>query len=97
MVLLVEDYSFDEELVEEEKWYKVWGMIVWILVDVVMIVYGEKLEFEYNSYFGDERIIEGLERLGRLGEKKRWGSIVIKEDVKKVGEIMIKKEEGSKM
>lgn len=94
---LAEDHSPDEEPVEEEKRYKVWGMTARILVDAATIAYGEKPEFEHNSHFGDERIIEGLERLGRLGEKKRRGSTVTKEDVKKAGEIMTKKEEGSKM
>ncbi|KAK0670773.1 putative peroxisomal coenzyme A diphosphatase precursor [Cercophora samala] len=95
---LAEDHNPDEEEpAEEEKRYKVWGMTARILVDAATIAYGEKPEFEHNSHFGDERIIEGLERLGRLGEKKRRGSTVTKEDVKRAGEIMTKKEEGSKM
>ncbi|KAK4181269.1 putative peroxisomal coenzyme A diphosphatase precursor [Triangularia setosa] len=94
---LAEDHNPEEEAVEEEKRYKVWGMTARILVDAATIAYGEKPEFEHNSHFGDEKIIEGLERLGRLGEKKRRGSTVTKEDVKKAAEVMTRKQEGSKM
>ncbi|KAK4196900.1 putative peroxisomal coenzyme A diphosphatase precursor [Triangularia verruculosa] len=98
LAALAEDHNPEDEEAAEEKRYKVWGMTARILVDAATIAYGEKPEFEHNSHFGDERIIEGLERLGRLTEKKRRGSsMVTKEDVKKAAEVMTKKEEGSKM
>jgi hypothetical protein len=45
-----------------------------ILVDAATVAYGEKPEFEHNRHFGDERMIEMLERMGKMGEKKRTGS-----------------------
>ncbi len=42
-----------------------------ILVDAATVAYGEQPEFEHNSHFGDEAMIEGLAKMGRLGEKKR--------------------------
>ncbi|KAK4185508.1 NUDIX hydrolase domain-like protein, partial [Podospora australis] len=77
--------------------YKVWGMTARILVDAATVAYGKKPEFEHNTHFGDEKIIEGLERLGRLGPKKRRGSTITGADIKKAAEVIKKKEEGSKM
>ncbi|KAK3986666.1 NUDIX hydrolase domain-like protein [Cladorrhinum sp. PSN332] len=71
-----------DEAVETGR-YKVWGMTARILVDAATIAYGEKPEFESNSHFGDEKMIEGLDKLGRLGEKKRRGSALTGEDSKK--------------
>ncbi|KAL2023470.1 hypothetical protein VTK56DRAFT_2466 [Thermocarpiscus australiensis] len=74
-----------EEGGEEEEAsgrYKVWGMTARILVDAATIAYGETPEFEHNSHFGDEELIERLARRGRLGEKKPGGGTG--EEVKKV-------------
>lgn len=54
--------------------YKVWGMTARMLVDAATVAYGEPPEFEHNTHFGDEGVIEGLYEMGRLGEKKRLGS-----------------------
>jgi hypothetical protein len=64
--------------------YKVWGMTARILVDAATVAYGEKPEFEHNRHFGDEKIIEELARMGRMGEKKRQGSVLSGEELKKV-------------
>jgi len=75
-----------EKLVEEEDAgltrYKVWGMTARILVDTARVAYGEDPTFEHNSHFGDERMIEMLEKLGRLGEKVPGGPDVAGVDVK---------------
>jgi 8-oxo-dGTP pyrophosphatase MutT (NUDIX family) len=55
--------------------YKVWGMTARILVDAATVAYGEQPEFEHNSHFGDEEVIEQLARMGRMGEKKRQASV----------------------
>ncbi|KAK4220276.1 NUDIX hydrolase domain-like protein [Rhypophila decipiens] len=51
--------------------YKVWGMTARMLVDAARIAYDEEPEFEHNRHFGDEEMIEELEKMGRLTPKKR--------------------------
>lgn len=51
--------------------YKVWGMTARMLVDAARIAYDEEPEFEHNAHFGDEEMIEELEKMGRLTPKKR--------------------------
>ncbi|WEW59993.1 8-oxo-dGTP diphosphatase [Emydomyces testavorans] len=46
--------------------YQVFGMTARIVVDAARIAYGEDPEFEHNSHFGDEDMIERLRRLGRF-------------------------------
>ncbi|KAH8603089.1 NUDIX hydrolase domain-like protein [Bisporella sp. PMI_857] len=58
-----------EEIEDDMKRYTVWGMTARILVDAARIAYGEEPEFEHNSHYGDEAIIEVLQKAGRLGEK----------------------------
>ncbi|KAJ4290675.1 8-oxo-dGTP diphosphatase [Collariella sp. IMI 366227] len=85
--------------------YKVWGMTARILVDAATVAYGEAPDFEHNRHFGDEGIIQALDKIGRMGEKKRQGSSGISaEDVKRAKEVMReaqgkeeKEKEGSKM
>lgn len=69
--------------------YKVWGMTARILVDAARVAYGEEPEFEHNAHFGDEGIIAKLEEMGRLGEKKRQGSVVSGEGLKRVKEAVV--------
>ncbi|KAH6853431.1 hypothetical protein B0I37DRAFT_409598 [Chaetomium sp. MPI-CAGE-AT-0009] len=66
--------------------YKVWGMTARMLVDAATVAYAERPEFEHNRHFGDEGIIETLAHMGRMGEKKRAGSVVSAEDWKKARE-----------
>ena len=66
--------------------YKVWGMTARMLVDAATVAYDERPEFEHNRHFGDEGIIETLARMGRMGEKKRAGSVVSAEDWRKARE-----------
>jgi hypothetical protein len=80
--------------------YKVWGMTARIIVDAATVAYGEKPEFEHNRHFGDEKIIDMLAQMGRMGEKKRSGSVLGAEDLKKAREAVReaeKKEAASKM
>ncbi|EFX02770.1 nudix domain containing protein [Grosmannia clavigera kw1407] len=60
-----------DDIEEAPGRYKVWGMTARILVDAAQLAYDERPEFEHNAHFGDERILEGLEQMGRLGEKLR--------------------------
>ncbi len=79
-----------EHLDEEEPpagRYKVWGMTARMLVDAATVAYGEAPEFEHNAHFGDEKIIEGLEGMGRLGEKKKAGSELSHQDLKEASKM----------
>lgn len=66
--------------------YRVFGMTARILVDAARVAYGEEPEFEHNSHFGDEEMIERLIRIGRLSEEKREGEMLTKEVIKKAKE-----------
>lgn len=68
------EHAEDDVAEEETGRYKVWGMTARILVDAAMVAYGEQPEFEHDSHFGDEAMIEGLATIGRLDDKKRPGS-----------------------
>ncbi|KAK3942187.1 NUDIX hydrolase domain-like protein [Diplogelasinospora grovesii] len=79
----IAEHTEDDMDEETPGRYKVWGMTARILVDAATVAYGEEPEFEHNSHFGDEQMIDGLEKLGRLGPKKRPGSELTSEDLKK--------------
>ncbi|KAI1447722.1 NUDIX hydrolase domain-like protein [Annulohypoxylon stygium] len=72
----------DEE--DEVQRFLVWGMTGRMLVDAARIAYNEEPEFEHNSHYGDESLLEKLENAGRLPEKKKKevGQEAIKEEVK---------------
>ena len=59
--------------------YRVFGMTARILVDCARVAYGEEPEYEHNSHFGDEEMIERLLRIGRLGEKRKEGEVLTRE------------------
>lgn len=53
--------------------YRVFGMTARILVDCARVAYGAEPEYEHNSHFGDEEMIDRLLKIGRLQEKrKEW-------------------------
>ncbi|OAA54747.1 nudix domain containing protein [Niveomyces insectorum RCEF 264] len=82
------DNDNDDEAVEAAPGrYKVWGMTARILVDAAQLAYGETPAFEHNAHFGDERIIEGLAKMGRLGDKKAAGSELTHEDLKEASKM----------
>ncbi|KAK3328821.1 NUDIX hydrolase domain-like protein [Apodospora peruviana] len=70
------DDSDETEVEEHPGRYKVWGMTARMLVDAARIAYGEDPEFEHNIGMGDEEMITNLEKLGRLGPKKK-GDVVV--------------------
>ena len=51
--------------------FRVFGMTARILVDAARVAYDEEPEFEHNSHFGDEEMIRGLLKMGRMSEKRR--------------------------
>lgn len=83
-----------EQLDEDEEdagRYMVWGMTGRMLVDAARVAYAREPEFEHNSHFGDEAIIERLAGAGRLTEKKRPAAVELAQEEAK------KAKEGSKM
>lgn len=62
--------------------YRVFGMTARILVDAARVAYGEEPEFEHNSHFGDEEMIERLIRIGRLSEEKKEGEMLTRDVIK---------------
>jgi coenzyme A diphosphatase NUDT7 len=90
-----EDLDEDEE--DGMQRYKVWGMTARMLVDAARLAYGEEPEFEvskfescgywtdemkHNDHHGDEKMIENLYKMGRLGEKVPGGSDLTESDLK---------------
>ena len=82
-----EEAEAEAEAEEEPGRYKVWGMTARMLVDAATVAYGEKPEFEHNRHFGDEGMIEALEVMGRLGEKRPQGSVLTDEDLKRARDV----------
>jgi hypothetical protein len=60
-----------------------------ILVDAARVAYGEEPQFEHNSHFGDEEMIEKLIRIGRLSEEKREGEMLTKDVMKRAKDAKI--------
>lgn len=69
--------------------YRVFGMTARILVDAARVAYGEEPQFEHNSHFGDEEMIERLIRIGRMSEEKKEGEMLTKEVMKEAREAKI--------
>jgi 8-oxo-dGTP pyrophosphatase MutT (NUDIX family) len=69
--------------------YRVFGMTARILVDAARVAYGEEPQFEHNSHFGDEEMIERLIRIGRLSEEKKEGEMLTKEVMKEARDAKI--------
>lgn len=63
--------------------YRVFGMTARILVDCARVAYAEDPEFEHNSMFGDEVMIERLRKIGRLGETKKEGERLTRDVMEK--------------
>ncbi len=55
-----------------------------LLVSCVLVTpaYAEEPEFEHNSHFGDEKMIAGLEKMGRLKEKRKQGDELTSAELK---------------
>ena len=59
--------------------YRVFGMTARILVDCARVAYGEEPEFEHNSHFGDEDMIDRLIKIGRLSPVKKEGETLTRD------------------
>lgn len=54
--------------------FRVFGMTARILVDCARVAYAEEPEFEHNSHFGDEPLIENLLASGRMESERAKGA-----------------------
>ncbi|KAF1808942.1 hypothetical protein P152DRAFT_476880 [Eremomyces bilateralis CBS 781.70] len=59
--------------------FRVFGMTARICVDAARLAYGEEPEFEHNSHFGDEDMIQRLMKIGRLGPIRKKGDQITQE------------------
>ncbi|ROW01727.1 hypothetical protein VSDG_01969 [Cytospora chrysosperma] len=99
----LEDGAEDEAEGEgdEAGRYMVWGMTGRMLVDAARVAYAREPEFEHNTHYGDEALIERLAGEGRLTrEKKRRPAAGVGEPAAQEGvdvDVDKAKEAGSKM
>ncbi|KAF3390464.1 Peroxisomal coenzyme A diphosphatase 1, peroxisomal [Penicillium rolfsii] len=67
--------------------YRVFGMTARIIVDAARVAFAREPEFEHNSQFGDEEMIDKLRRLGRLSEIRRPGDELTKEMMERAAKL----------
>lgn len=67
--------------------YRVFGMTARILVDTARVAYGQEPQFEHNSHFGDEDMIVRLKKVGRLGDLRKPGDELTREDLTQAAKI----------
>jgi hypothetical protein len=61
--------------------FRVFGMTARILVDAARLAFAQEPDFEHNSGFGDEDMIDRLLRIGRLAQVRKRGDELTKEDM----------------
>ena len=71
-------YSIAGDALSQPR-YRVFGMTARILVDCARVAYGEEPEYEHNSHFGDEEMIDRLMKIGRLSAIKKDGEILTRD------------------
>ena len=59
--------------------YRVFGMTARILVDCARVAYGEEPEYEHNSHFGDEDMMDRLLKIGRLSPIRKEGETLTRD------------------
>jgi hypothetical protein len=69
--------------------YRVFGMTARILVDCARVAYGEEPEYEHNSHFGDEEMMERLLKIGRLSPIKKDGEVLTRDVMMKAAKARI--------
>ena len=74
-----DDPSPEPNALDDLTTFRVFGMTARILVDAARVAYGEEPEFEHNSHFGDEEMIERLLKIGRLSEVRKKGEVLTKD------------------
>ncbi len=77
----------DASGIEEPTNFRVWGMTARILVDAARLAYGQEPEFQHNSHFGDEALIERLLKVGRMDKRAPSGEGASREVVREASKI----------
>jgi len=72
---------------EGKERYRVFGMTARILVDAARFAYDQQPEFEHNSHFGDEDMIGQLRKIGRMGDIRKPGEELTREDMKRAANL----------
>ncbi|KAJ5886868.1 uncharacterized protein N7473_009542 [Penicillium subrubescens] len=67
--------------------YRVFGMTARIIVDAARVAFAREPEFEHNSHFGDEEMINNLRRLGRLSQVRRPGDELTREMMERAAKL----------
>ncbi|KAF2498306.1 hypothetical protein BU16DRAFT_558373 [Lophium mytilinum] len=73
----------EEDALDRQTRFRVFGMTARILVDAARVAYGEEPEFEHNAHHGDEDMIARLLKTGRLAMEKRRGDELTRADFEK--------------
>lgn len=71
-------YSISGDALAQPR-YRVFGMTARILVDCARVAYGEEPEYEHNSHFGDEDMIERLIKIGRLSGTRKKDDVLTRD------------------
>lgn len=69
--------------------YRVFGMTARILVDCARVAFGHEPEYEHNSHFGDEEMIDRLIKIGRLSPIRKEGDVLTRDVMMKAAQAKI--------
>ncbi|KAJ5624236.1 hypothetical protein N7510_000545 [Penicillium lagena] len=67
--------------------YRVFGMTARIIVDAARLAFNAEPEFEHNSHFGDEAMIDRLRRLGKLAAVRTASDELTRETMEKAAKL----------
>lgn len=74
-------------VIDEAERYRVFGMTARILVDAARVAYAQEPQFEHNSHFGDEEMIQRLVKIGRMGPVRKKGEELTRDVLRKAARI----------
>lgn len=74
-------------VIDEAERYRVFGMTARILVDAARVAYAQEPQFEHNSHFGDEEMIQRLVKIGRMGAVRKKGEELTRDVLRKAARI----------
>ena len=81
-------YATNSDTLQQPR-YRVFGMTARILVDCARVAYGEEPEYEHNSHFGDEDMIDRLLKIGRLNPTRKKEDILTRDVMIEAGKVKL--------
>ncbi|CAL5866152.1 uncharacterized protein PFLUO_LOCUS359 [Penicillium psychrofluorescens] len=69
------------------EYYRVFGMTARIIVDAARLAFNAEPQFEHNSHFGDEAMIDRLRRLGKLTAVRTASDELTRETMEKAAKL----------